>query len=602
MKINRQSLIPWITLALLLLATPAGAVTLTDVPTGHWAYEAVSTLVEKGYMHVGEDQLFRGDEPADRYTLATVVAKIITEIESGRVSTTPEDVRILRELIEEFRTELVFYYAEVQRVEGEAEGLYQEMTALDELLAKTIVELSDIDRRTLQLEQAIAAHAALSEELDGRLTATNQQLVTEVTALRSSIDGLAASLGVDLQALRVAVEGLGEDLDRRTFDLTAADQQLRQDIAALLAETQALRGTDAALEEQIAALAAELKAEANALIAQERSEREMALDGIRGDIDHLMLLLSQQGTELSGQLAGQAGETTTRISELRAALTDLESEFAERLAATETDLAKLEELIALTRDGVYDNAEGLIFLSHALEQAEQKHAELAQRLAETAEGSAAQFRAVDQALAEIREQLQFQGSGLASSELNLAELQRTLEQVRNELTQIASEHQTANEALARVDGQLLAALEDLNRQLMANQEASAATEEKVAALEAAIANVQVSLLSRLDALETENAALQSEMSGLRKDLLVLQSQVGLSEEQVLELTQRVKEEMANQLTLSLVREGELERRLTDLRNEFDSYRETTDQQLKTAGTAQALGIGALILGLIALVM
>lgn len=580
MKSNRHNLIVWITCALLLIAVPVGAVTLADVPADHWAYEAVSTLVEKGYMFVGEDQNFRGDEPADRYTLASVVAKIITEIESGRVSTTPEDVRTLRELIEEFRTELIFYYAEVQRVEGEAHGLYQELAALDELQVETITQLGMLYSDLLALDNRAQALEAAMKTADAELAG---QLEAEVAAVRTSIDSLATSFGLDLDALRALIEEIGENLDRRSFELAQTDQEIRHDVAGL---------------------AEELKAE--------QSERKLAVDALRAELDRLNLLLSEQGTELSGQLAGHAGELSVRISDLWATLEQIESDFAARLAAaegvmaTKSDITRLEELIAQTRDGVYDNAEGLFFLSESLNQAEQKQAELAQRLEAAEQGSADQFRAVEAALAELKQQLQIQGSGLASSELNLTQVQKTLDLVRQELAEqiaaVAADQINASEALARVDGQLLAAIEELSRQIEANRKTSTETEAKLATLEAAVAEVQGSLFERFDAIVSDHTALKGEISGIRQDLLVLQSQVGLSEEQVQELTQRVKEEMANQLALSLAREGQIERELSSLRSEFDSYRQTTEEQLKTANTAQMIGIGALILGLIGFFM
>ena len=47
---------------------------LTDVPTDHWAYHAVATLVNKGYLAVYEDGTFQGTRAVDRYTLAVTLA------------------------------------------------------------------------------------------------------------------------------------------------------------------------------------------------------------------------------------------------------------------------------------------------------------------------------------------------------------------------------------------------------------------------------------------------------------------------------------------------------------------------------------------------
>src|SRR5690606_26974502 len=113
-----------------------------------------------------------------------------------------------------------------------------------------------------------------------------------------------------------------------------------------------------------------------------------------------------------------------------------------------------------------------------------------------------------------------------------------------------------------------------------------------------LAELKTDLAAQVQSLSSDQASMRAEVNSLRQDVLMLRSQVGLSEEQVLELTQRVKEEMANQLTLSLIREGELQRALQDLRSEFDSFRSTSEPQLKTASSAQALSLVALAIGII----
>ncbi len=318
--------------------------------------------------------------------------------------------------------------------------------------------------------------------------------------------------------------------------------------------------------------------------------------------------MAQMESELASRVAQLEDEFTARVTGIEGAMATKAD-----VDTLQDQIATLKELIERTRDGVYDNAERLFVLSEDLQQAKQRQEELAQRLAETAQGSDNQFQAVEAALADIRQQLEVQRGGLAASELNLEQLERVLEQVRQELAaELAalSEDQTrAAEALGRVDAQLLAAIDEIRREIAANKEAiaqgreaTAATEQKLAALEEAISDVRVSLLDRLGALEADNAALQDEVDGLVQEVLILQSKVGLSEEQVQELTLRVKEELANQLALSLAREGQLERDLANLRAEFDSYRQATEERLGTANTAQLLGILGIVLGVIGFFM
>lgn len=549
-------------MCLALLSPAVYAAEVADVPTGHWAYEAVSQLVEKGYIHVGEDQLFRGNEPADRYTLATVVAKIIAEIESGRVSTTPEDVRTLRTLVDELRADLVKYYADVQRVEGEVDGAYQKLTSYDERLMLTIAELGDLYRRTTDLEALVSANF---DQVDARLQ-------SEVSGLRAQIDAMGASLGLDLQSLRGVVDILGEELDKRSYDLSAA------------------------LQQEVAALSGQLKTEADALLAetvrlgelitQERSARQTAVAELE---DRINVTFDQHGM----QLAGQATETSMQLSELREAVRALESHFIESVSATDARLVSLEQAIAEARVTLNESSENLFVLGQGLTDAQAKQAALEQRVAETALVTESQFLAIDQAISEVRQQLNAHSEGLVTSEMSV-------DQLKVELDQLATELSATGESLVRADGQLLSTLEQLRKDLTAHQSSSSEVAARVEQLDRIIQGLQGDLVAQIDSLASENAAMRTEVNNLRQELLMLQSQIGLSEEQVHELTQRVKEDMANQLTLSLVREGELQRSMADLRSEFDSYRQTSEQQLKGASSAQALSIGALVLGIIGL--
>lgn len=47
-----------------------------DVPTDHWAYEAIRDLSDKGIINGYEDGSFKPDEPITRAEVATIVARL----------------------------------------------------------------------------------------------------------------------------------------------------------------------------------------------------------------------------------------------------------------------------------------------------------------------------------------------------------------------------------------------------------------------------------------------------------------------------------------------------------------------------------------------
>ncbi len=83
--------------------------TFKDVPPDHWAYDAIEELAKKGYLDGYPDGTFRGRNWVNRYDLALLAAKIVSKLEEletagGLIS--PEDVKKIKFLINNFQNEL----------------------------------------------------------------------------------------------------------------------------------------------------------------------------------------------------------------------------------------------------------------------------------------------------------------------------------------------------------------------------------------------------------------------------------------------------------------------------------------------------------------
>ena len=74
-------------LALLGLAYPAQASTFSDVPTDHWAYEAIDYLQQAGLVEGYPDNTFQGDRAFTRYEMAMVIARVFTKIQDWQAMT-----------------------------------------------------------------------------------------------------------------------------------------------------------------------------------------------------------------------------------------------------------------------------------------------------------------------------------------------------------------------------------------------------------------------------------------------------------------------------------------------------------------------------------
>ena len=75
-----MKLLIWLLMAVMLSinsAVFAAANPFTDMPAGHWAYNAVTTLTAKGLFTGYGDATFRGDRNITRYETATILAKVL---------------------------------------------------------------------------------------------------------------------------------------------------------------------------------------------------------------------------------------------------------------------------------------------------------------------------------------------------------------------------------------------------------------------------------------------------------------------------------------------------------------------------------------------
>ena len=68
-------------LAAMMLAGAAVASTFSDLPTDHWAYDAIDYLQQAGLVEGYPDGTFQGDRPFTRYEMAMVIARVFTKIQ-----------------------------------------------------------------------------------------------------------------------------------------------------------------------------------------------------------------------------------------------------------------------------------------------------------------------------------------------------------------------------------------------------------------------------------------------------------------------------------------------------------------------------------------
>lgn len=294
---------------------------LSDVPRDHWAYHAVVTLVNKGYLAVYEDGTFQGNRPVDRYTLAVTVARILDDIEAGRVQGTVDDLALIEELTTELREELVAWYAQ--------------RAAIEEKLANTEQLLVVTDDR---LNRVVASHT----ELQAEVAAIKAEILEELRAEALQLEMASAEQATTLGEQQALIARQSELLDKQRRTLT--DHELRlNEHAAQLQEYQAR------LDELVNALV-EIE---GTILAQDADIG--ALQNWAGEKSAVLAALQHQDAQLSEEtqtirlrLEELSQSTNSRLSELTSSITAVDESAVQTMEQLQAAQARLNALAERT--------------------------------------------------------------------------------------------------------------------------------------------------------------------------------------------------------------------------------------------------------------
>ncbi len=110
-----------------------------DVPSNHWAYQAVTDLANEGYVKGYPDGSFLGKRALSRYEFATVIDRIVSTINdlSSKVSAAPttptgvpvtqDDLNKIQVLVDTFQPELTAIQSNVTDLQNQLDALRQDI-------------------------------------------------------------------------------------------------------------------------------------------------------------------------------------------------------------------------------------------------------------------------------------------------------------------------------------------------------------------------------------------------------------------------------------------------------------------------------------------
>jgi hypothetical protein len=142
----KRTLILWLTTLCLIVSinvqtASAQGTQPSDVPSNHWAYQAVTDLANKGFVQGFPDGTFLGNRTLTRFEFANVIDRMVQTIDTirSKSSETPvvtptgtpvtqADLAKLQVLVDTFRTELTTIHSNIDDLGNELNSLRVELT------------------------------------------------------------------------------------------------------------------------------------------------------------------------------------------------------------------------------------------------------------------------------------------------------------------------------------------------------------------------------------------------------------------------------------------------------------------------------------------
>ncbi len=281
-----------------------------DIPSDHWAYEAITKLVDEGLISGMPDGNYHGSEPMNRYSVAVLVAKVLDRIVQQPATvvekivqqpvtinqpvqpviektiierTVQEPVEVTKIVEKEYiekpvekiiEKHIVHEFAgltadEVKAIINEYnQNNAEKLVALEKKIQETDITL---DEEVTFLSKKVESNKKLSENLfrllemydeenDKELKATKQELSNEIFSLDVKLDEDVTYLSKRIESNTKVSENLFRIFEVYTIETDKDLEEVNAKVNTLLenlktAESKAITYTDSKIEESNAKIA-----------------------------------------------------------------------------------------------------------------------------------------------------------------------------------------------------------------------------------------------------------------------------------------------------------------------------------------------------------
>ncbi|NMA60275.1 MAG: hypothetical protein GX956_00125 [Firmicutes bacterium] len=291
-----------VVLMLNLVGPVVASAKVTDVPTDHWAYYAVNNAINKGYLTVFEDGKFKGSDPVDRFTLATVINLLLEQMEVAQVKGTTGDLNLIRELSLGFEKDLANWYASEKALRDDLQQTKQNALIAEDRVSRVVSAQVNMEESIEHLEEQIKT-----------LQTSIVEVQLGVSDVRGDIGNQVGENEQRLQELLVAVVQI--------------DKELNEQKEALAAQEKAIHGLENWAGEKGAVFATlQLNNESLSNEVKNLKQRNQELEN---DIRTLAITVRQNNVELAAEL----DKTREELHLAQAGLSSLQDDLKKQVGA-----------------------------------------------------------------------------------------------------------------------------------------------------------------------------------------------------------------------------------------------------------------------------
>ncbi len=219
---------------------------ITDVAVDHWAYHSVNTVVNEGYLTFFEDGTFQGSRAVDRYTLASVVARLLDDIEVGRLRGSTGDLSVVRELSLDFEQNLARWYASEARFREDLQQAKQNAIASEERLSRVVSAQVNLEEKLQEVRERVnglqnqfgaintevgqqSGDLKEKEERLGQMLVAVEVLQKELTEHSNAIDDMTNWMG-EKDAVFAILQNTDSKMSREIDNLKQENHDLEKDL------------------------------------------------------------------------------------------------------------------------------------------------------------------------------------------------------------------------------------------------------------------------------------------------------------------------------------------------------------------------------------